>query len=160
MSACGCFDVGERVPPMTRLFMLYKSNQPLPILIPGATSLLSHGPVTVHLVTADLSVQVSHDHDEAMARYCVYFCLELLVEGVLVCIICHLLGHNTGSMRCWCAILLVKQSIVVQEIRNTVIICTRRQKHSCYLRKKIRNTVVIYTRNQKPGPYLHKKSET
>ena len=29
-------------------------NQPLPILIPDATSMLSHGPVSVHVVTADL----------------------------------------------------------------------------------------------------------
>ena len=59
-------------------------NQPLPILTPCATSVFSHGPVAVHVVTADLGVQVSHDNGEVMARYCVYFCLELLIEGVLV----------------------------------------------------------------------------
>ena len=58
-------------------------NQPLSILIPGATSVLSHGPVAVHFVTANLVIQVSHDNGEVMARYCVYFCLELLVEGVI-----------------------------------------------------------------------------
>ena len=53
-------------------------NQPLPILIPGATSVLSHGPVAVRVVIADLGVQISHDNGEVVVRYCVYFCLELL----------------------------------------------------------------------------------
>ena len=59
-------------------------DQPLPILIPGATFVLSHGPVAVHVVTADLGIQISHDNGEVGARYCIYFCLELLVERVLV----------------------------------------------------------------------------
>ena len=59
-------------------------SQPLLILIPGATSVLSHGSVPVHVVTANLAVQVSHDNGEVIARYCVYFCLELLVKGALV----------------------------------------------------------------------------
>ena len=74
------------VPPMTKVLQIAEVNQPLPILILGATSLLSHGPVTVHVVTANLDAQVSHDNGEIMARYHGYFCLELLVEGVLVSI--------------------------------------------------------------------------
>ena len=67
-------------------------SQPLPILIPGAKSMHSHGPVTVHVVTADLGVQVSYDNGEVMARDCIYFCLELWVECVLVSIF---------SVICW-----------------------------------------------------------
>ena len=59
-------------------------NKPLTILIPGTTSMLSKRPVAVNIVTAELGVQVSHDNGEVMARYCIYFCLELLVKGVLV----------------------------------------------------------------------------
>ena len=36
-----------------------EASQPLPILIPGATSVLSHGPVAVHVVTAEFDVLVS-----------------------------------------------------------------------------------------------------
>ena len=67
-----------------KVFHVAELNQPLPNLIPGASSVLSHGPVTVHVVTADLGAQLSHDNGEVVARYCVYFCLELFVEGVLV----------------------------------------------------------------------------
>ena len=73
-------------------------NQPYPILVPGATSVLSHGTVAVHVVTANLGIQVSHDNGEVMAMYCIYICLELLVEGILVSIFCHLLERNTGSV--------------------------------------------------------------
>ena len=69
---------------MTKVLHIAEVNQPLSILTPGATSALSHGPVAVHVVTANLGVQVSHDNGEVMARYRVYFCLELLIEGVLV----------------------------------------------------------------------------
>ena len=73
-------------------------NQPFPIFISGAVSMLSHGPVTIHVVTANLGIQVSHDNGEVMAMYCIYICLELLVEGILVSIFCHLLERNTGSV--------------------------------------------------------------
>ena len=39
-------------------------NQPLTILIPGATSVLSHGTVAVTVATADLGIQVSRDLSE------------------------------------------------------------------------------------------------
>ena len=59
-------------------------RQPLPVLFPCATAVLSHGLVTSHLITANLGIQVSQDNGEIMARDCVYFCLELSVESVLV----------------------------------------------------------------------------
>ena len=73
-------------------------RQPLPVLFPCATAVLSHGLVTSHLITANLDIQVSHDNGEVMVMYCIYICLELLVEGILVSIFCHLLERNTGSV--------------------------------------------------------------
>ena len=69
-------------------------NQPLPILIPGAASWLSHGPVAIYVVTNDLGVcnKFSHNNGEVGARYCIYCCLELLVEGVIV---------DIFSVICW-----------------------------------------------------------
>ena len=64
---------------MTPLFMLQKS-----ISLSPFSFLLSHGHVTVHVVTADLGVELFYDNGEVMARYCIYFCLWLLVEYVLV----------------------------------------------------------------------------
>ena len=58
-------------------------NQPLPILIPDATSMLSHGPVSVHVVTADLGVQVSHDSSGGHGEVLRLPLPELLVEGAL-----------------------------------------------------------------------------
>ena len=42
------------------------SVKPVPILISGATSVLSHGLVTVHFVTANLGIQVSRDNGEVI----------------------------------------------------------------------------------------------
>ena len=42
-------------------------NQPLPILIPGATSMLPHGPVAVHVITAHLGVHFPDGNGESMA---------------------------------------------------------------------------------------------
>ena len=61
-----------------------KVNQSLSTLIAGATSVPYYGPVAVHVVTGNLGIQVSHDNGEDMVRYCNCFCLELLVEGILV----------------------------------------------------------------------------